>query len=195
MNRYYAVVYLALAAVIGLTACAGAQVNYQPETHKECSIQEYLGAKPVCHEVANGAPVVSPENNEVPQHVGGVAAPSQDGIPPVPAGHYEAPEQVSAPSAAVTHRKHRYTMAAVEGRDVEDCYPKASWGPAPDEDRPCDMLGVPMEDGSGTLNLGTLGRELATCTIPNPQEEPRHFVIRCVRIGRLGGVGPHGTVR
>lgn len=77
-------------------------------------------------------------------------------------------------------------IVATEGHDVELCYPKASWdnGTVDQSQRPCDLLGAMYEDGSGTLNLGTEGYELATCVIPNVKEERGAFAIECHRVPR-----------
>jgi hypothetical protein len=72
-------------------------------------------------------------------------------------------------------------MAATESPGAEVCFPAASWS-ARSEDRPCDVIGRPMEDGSGSLTLGTLGADAATCVIPNPYEERGRFVIHCRRV-------------
>lgn len=73
------------------------------------------------------------------------------------------------------------TINATEAPGTEICFPKASWN-AYDEDRPCDMIWRPFEDGSTTLYLGTVGADAAVCNIPNPYEERNHFAIICHRV-------------
>jgi hypothetical protein len=75
--------------------------------------------------------------------------------------------------------------AATEAPGVEICFPSADWSTAygaSAEDRPCDLLGRPQEDGSSRLYLGTVGADAAVCTIPNPYEERGHFTIQCRRV-------------
>lgn len=72
-------------------------------------------------------------------------------------------------------------MVATESPGAEVCFPAAAWS-AHFEDRPCDVIERPREDGSGFLTLGTLGADAATCVIPNPYEERGRFVIHCHRV-------------
>jgi hypothetical protein len=78
------------------------------------------------------------------------------------------------------------TVTTTEHRAAEICFPAASWGgpgsTASAEDRPCDVIGRPQEDGSGSLRLGTVGADAAVCTIPNPYEERGRFAVRCHRV-------------
>jgi hypothetical protein len=73
------------------------------------------------------------------------------------------------------------SVRATEAPAVEVCFPAADWS-AREEDRPCDLLKRPQEDGSGRLTLGTLGADAAVCIIPNPWEERGRFAIRCRRL-------------
>jgi hypothetical protein len=75
-------------------------------------------------------------------------------------------------------------IAATESRAVEICFPSADWstGTVSAEDRPCDVLSRPEEDGSGRLVLGTLGADAATCRIPNVYEERGRFTVVCHRL-------------
>lgn len=75
----------------------------------------------------------------------------------------------------------RGRATATEQHAVEICFPTNSWGDGA-EDRPCDVLQRPAEDGSGYLTLGTLGADAAICTIPNPYEERGRFAIQCRRV-------------
>jgi hypothetical protein len=70
---------------------------------------------------------------------------------------------------------------ATQARAVEVCFPARFWN-ARAEDRPCDMIGRPAEDGSGYLYLGTLGADAAVCSIPNPYEERGRFSVKCHRL-------------
>lgn len=76
----------------------------------------------------------------------------------------------------------RYVATEAEG--IEVCFPARSWntGTASYEDRPCDLLRRPQEDGSGRLYLGTIGADAAVCVIPNPYEERGRFAVRCHRV-------------
>lgn len=76
-------------------------------------------------------------------------------------------------------------VATTEAPGVEVCFPVSDWSVAygaSAEDRPCDLLYRPQEDGSSRLILGTLGADAAVCTIPNPYEERGHFTISCRRV-------------
>lgn len=72
---------------------------------------------------------------------------------------------------------------------VEICFPRETWNPpasspVTEDDRPCDILNRPEEDGSSRLYLGTLANDRAECVIPNPAEERGEFVIHCHRVSR-----------
>lgn len=76
-------------------------------------------------------------------------------------------------------------IAATEAPGVEICFPVSDWSTAygaSAEDRPCDLLGRPQEDGSSSLILGTIGADAAVCVIPNPYEERGRFTIQCHRV-------------
>lgn len=91
----------------------------------------------------------------------------------------------ASPREAVpTRHTPQNGVVAVEGHDVEVCFPKRLWndGTVPQENRPCYLVGVPAEDGSGRLNLGTEGYEQAVCTVPNVAEEHGQFSIPCRRV-------------
>jgi hypothetical protein len=72
-------------------------------------------------------------------------------------------------------------VTVTEGPALLTCFPAESWD-GRSEDRPCDVIGQPEEDGSGFLRLGTVGAAAAACTIPNPYEERGRFAIRCHRV-------------
>lgn len=76
---------------------------------------------------------------------------------------------------------HGSAVFATEAPAVEVCFRTADWD-ARGEDRPCDVLERPQEDGSGRLTLGTLGADAAVCVVPNPYEERGRFAIRCRRV-------------
>jgi hypothetical protein len=73
------------------------------------------------------------------------------------------------------------SITATESAGAEVCFPARAWS-AYSEDRPCDLIERPREDGSGFLYLGTLGADAATCVIPNPYEKRGRFVIHCHRV-------------
>jgi hypothetical protein len=74
-------------------------------------------------------------------------------------------------------------VTATEHVATEICFPVADWnGTASPEDRPCDTLYRPFEDGSSQLLLGTIGADAATCVVPNVFEERGRFVIHCHRL-------------
>jgi hypothetical protein len=72
-------------------------------------------------------------------------------------------------------------VVATEAPGAEVCFPARLWS-AYAEDRPCDLLQRPAEDGSGFLYLGTLGADAAVCVIPSPYEERGRFAIPCHRV-------------
>lgn len=72
-------------------------------------------------------------------------------------------------------------VTATQAPAAEICFPAGEWS-ARAEDRPCDLVSRPQEDGSGDLILGTVGADAADCTIPNPYEERGHFVVHCHRV-------------
>lgn len=73
------------------------------------------------------------------------------------------------------------TALLSEAPGAEICFPVADWS-AYSEDRPCDLLSRPQEDGSGRLVLGTLGADAAVCVLPNPAEERGKFGAKCNRV-------------
>lgn len=85
-----------------------------------------------------------------------------------------APGESMAPAAG-------QSVVATEHAAAEVCFSRKSWS-ANDVDRPCDVLFRPQEDGSTALELGTEGRTIAQCVIPNPTEEGRHFSVHCTKV-------------
>jgi hypothetical protein len=78
---------------------------------------------------------------------------------------------------------HSAPVTATESPAAEICFPARLWSSsASAEDRPCDLIGRPQEDGSGLLTLGTIGADAAVCVIPNVYEERGHFSVRCHRV-------------
>lgn len=79
---------------------------------------------------------------------------------------------------------HIPRRARTEAPGAEICFPDADWntGTASSEDRPCDLLSRPQEDGSGRLVLGTMGADAAVCVLPNPAEESGDFGAQCWRV-------------
>lgn len=69
----------------------------------------------------------------------------------------------------------------VQAPGAEICFRAADWNANP-ENRPCDIVGRPYEDGSGRLYLGTAGADAAYCNVPNVHEERGHFGVSCRRV-------------
>lgn len=63
------------------------------------------------------------------------------------------------------------------------CFPVALWDANPGA-RPCHEIVSVEEDGSGILELGTVRRAIARCSIPNVREERRTFTIKCRKVSK-----------
>lgn len=72
-------------------------------------------------------------------------------------------------------------VTATERPYAEVCFPRRAWS-ARAQDRPCDIIERPAEDGSGRLWLGTRGADAAECHLPNPWEARGRFVVHCHRL-------------
>jgi hypothetical protein len=136
---------------------------------------------------ASGAPVYrtdegsSSQNCRTLNHLGSPMVCDKASIQnavPLPDPSPASPPRSAAPSSPVV-------STGTEAAATQICFPARSWSTAygaSAEDRPCDVLFRPQEDGSTRLVLGTVGADAAVCVVPNPYEERGHFDVECHRV-------------